>query len=244
MTVSMLTTRLSSVITGCGSNDTACSRMSCSCRSRSTNGITIASPGRERARVPAESLDDSGPCLRDHADRLRQRDEDEEHDDCEHDQCCQRSAHCGLLFGHEGGCPLDLDDIDARCLLRPPDRRGRCAPTTPRRRCAPGRRARRSDACTTALRPTSASVPVRESAGMRTCRRAIGRRKASEATEATMKTIRLTIVPPPNSAASAAAPAARATGPRKKRPGVTISPIPSRTAMIAQISHAGIWCTA
>ena len=45
MTVSMLTTRLSSVITGCGSNETTCSRRSISCRTRSTNGITIASPG-------------------------------------------------------------------------------------------------------------------------------------------------------------------------------------------------------
>ena len=41
---------------------------------------------------------------------------------------------------------------------------------------------------TMALRPTSASVPVRESAGMRTWRRAIGRRNASDAIEPAMKT--------------------------------------------------------
>jgi hypothetical protein len=41
----MLTTRLSSVITGCGWKDTTCSRRSISGRMRSTNGTIIASPG-------------------------------------------------------------------------------------------------------------------------------------------------------------------------------------------------------
>jgi hypothetical protein len=41
----MLTTRLSSVITGCGWNETTCSRRSISGRSRSMNGITMATPG-------------------------------------------------------------------------------------------------------------------------------------------------------------------------------------------------------
>src|SRR5579884_1643228 len=45
MTVSMLTTRLSSVITGCGGKETTCSRRSSSGRSRSTNGTTSARPG-------------------------------------------------------------------------------------------------------------------------------------------------------------------------------------------------------
>ena len=45
MTVSMLTTRLSSVITGCGWNETTCSRRSIISRTRSTNGTTIVSPG-------------------------------------------------------------------------------------------------------------------------------------------------------------------------------------------------------
>jgi hypothetical protein len=44
MTESMLTTRLSSVITGCGGKETTCSRMSISGRSRSMNGITIVRP--------------------------------------------------------------------------------------------------------------------------------------------------------------------------------------------------------
>ena len=41
---------------------------------------------RQRARVAAEALDDAGPRLRDHANRLRERDENEEHDHSEHDQ--------------------------------------------------------------------------------------------------------------------------------------------------------------
>jgi hypothetical protein len=44
MTVSIPTTRLSSVITGCGGNDTTCSRRSISGRTRSTNGTISASP--------------------------------------------------------------------------------------------------------------------------------------------------------------------------------------------------------
>src|SRR3954469_10106705 len=45
MTVSMPTTRLSSVITGCGGNETTCSRRSISGLTRSTNGTINASPG-------------------------------------------------------------------------------------------------------------------------------------------------------------------------------------------------------
>src|SRR4051812_8819480 len=45
MTESICTTRLSSVITGCGGKETTCSRRSISGRTRSTNGITTASPG-------------------------------------------------------------------------------------------------------------------------------------------------------------------------------------------------------
>jgi hypothetical protein len=44
-TLSMLTTRLSSVITGWGGNDTTCSRRSISGFTRSMNGMTIESPG-------------------------------------------------------------------------------------------------------------------------------------------------------------------------------------------------------
>ena len=71
MTVSIETTRLSSVITGCGGNETTCSRRSISGRSRSTNGTSDREPGRERALVAAEPLDDARACLRDDPDRPR-----------------------------------------------------------------------------------------------------------------------------------------------------------------------------
>jgi hypothetical protein len=45
MTVSMPTTRLSSVITGCGGNETTCSRRSISGFTRSMNGTIRVSPG-------------------------------------------------------------------------------------------------------------------------------------------------------------------------------------------------------
>ena len=44
MTVSIETTTLSSVITGCGAKETTCSRRSITSRIRSTNGTTIVSP--------------------------------------------------------------------------------------------------------------------------------------------------------------------------------------------------------
>ena len=44
MTVSMLITRLSSVITGCGGNETTVSRRSISGFTRSTYGMISASP--------------------------------------------------------------------------------------------------------------------------------------------------------------------------------------------------------
>jgi hypothetical protein len=44
MTVSMPTTRLSSVITGCGGNATTCSRRSISGLTRSMNGTISVSP--------------------------------------------------------------------------------------------------------------------------------------------------------------------------------------------------------
>jgi hypothetical protein len=45
MTVSIPTTRLSSVITGWGGNETTCSRRSISGLTRSTNGMISVSPG-------------------------------------------------------------------------------------------------------------------------------------------------------------------------------------------------------
>ena len=59
MTVSMFTTRLSSVITGCGGKETTCSRRSTSGRRRSTNGTSSASPGSSVRVVAAEALHDA-----------------------------------------------------------------------------------------------------------------------------------------------------------------------------------------
>src|SRR5262245_37507874 len=92
---------------------------------------------------------------------------------------------------------------------------------------------------TTAFFPSSAAVPVRSAAGMWRCRRAIGRRTSSEATDPPMKTSSCPTTPTPTSATMPAATAARATGPRKNIPGVTISPIARRTAAIAHTTHAG-----
>ena len=68
--------------------------------------------------------------------------------------------------------------------------------------------------------------------------RAIGRSTPIDAPEPTTKTTRSITQPPPRAAAIDAAIAATAIGPRKKRPGVRISPIASRTATRAQASHA------
>ena len=75
MTVSMDTTRLSSVITGCGGKDTTCSRRSISGARRSTNGMRIVRPGIEGALIAPEPLDDAGTGLRDDPHGLGQRDE-------------------------------------------------------------------------------------------------------------------------------------------------------------------------
>src|SRR5919202_2550595 len=91
---------------------------------------------------------------------------------------------------------------------------------------------------TTPFVPTRAAVPVRRRCGMCRWRRAIGRRKARDAMAAAMKTISATPTPAPAAATAAASTAASATGPRKKSPGVRISPIASPTATIAQITQA------
>src|SRR5271169_3897322 len=63
MTESMLTTRLSSVITGCGANDTTCSRRSIMSRIRSTNGTTSVSPGDSvRLYRPSRSTTPARAC--------------------------------------------------------------------------------------------------------------------------------------------------------------------------------------
>ena len=71
MTVSMLTTRLSSVITGCGGNETTVSRRSISGFTRSTYGHDERQAGVERAVVAAEPLHDPGARLRNDPDPPR-----------------------------------------------------------------------------------------------------------------------------------------------------------------------------
>ena len=82
-------------------------------------------------------------------------------------------------------------------------------------------------------------MPVRIEAGCRRCERAIGLSTASEAIDPAANTSNVMNQPPPAAATIAAAPAASATGPRKKSPGVRISPIPRPTAMTTQINHEG-----
>src|SRR6266545_4936904 len=113
MTESMLTTRLSSVITGCGSNDITCSRRSSSGRTRSMNGITIASPGvnvREyrprRSTTPARAWGITRTVFASMSSTnsaMTAR--------------TIRAATRTLLFDDEGGRTLDLDDVDTRALL-------------------------------------------------------------------------------------------------------------------------------
>src|SRR3954447_5226240 len=63
MTVSMPTTRLSSVITGCGGKETTCSRRSISGFTRSTNGTISASPGSSvRWKRPSRSTTPARAC--------------------------------------------------------------------------------------------------------------------------------------------------------------------------------------
>ena len=71
MTVSMLTTRLSSVITGCGGNETTCSRRSISGLHAVDERHDQREPGVEGALVAAEPLDDAGARLRDDPDAAR-----------------------------------------------------------------------------------------------------------------------------------------------------------------------------
>ena len=83
-------------------------------------------------------------------------------------------------------------------------------------------------------------MPVRICGGWRMCERAIGRSTSSDATDPAPKTISETTHPAPAAATIAAAPAASATGPRKNRPGVKISPTASARANSVQSSQAGM----
>ena len=62
-TVSMCTTRLSSVMTGCGAKETTCSRRSTFARIRSTNGTTVLSPASSvRLYEPSRSTTYARAC--------------------------------------------------------------------------------------------------------------------------------------------------------------------------------------
>src|SRR3954451_13484720 len=109
----MFTTRLSSVITGCGSNEITCSRRSSSGRTRSMNGITIVSPGvRVRAQRPSRSTTPARACgitrtVLASATMMKSATR----------ASTIRAATAGLLFDDEGGRALDLDHVHAGSFL-------------------------------------------------------------------------------------------------------------------------------
>ena len=109
MTVSMLTTRLSSVITGCGCERDDLLAQVDHVADAVDERHDDRQPRVERARVAAEALDDAGAGLRHDANRARQRDEHEERDDEGDDE----SDHGVLLFVDECGRAFDLRDLDA-----------------------------------------------------------------------------------------------------------------------------------
>ena len=241
MTESMLTTRLSSVITGCGGNETTCSRRSMSRPHAVDEGDDQREPGRERARVAAEALDDCGAGLRDDADRPRQGDEDDEgdDDDDDHGDHGRDSAPSCSLPVDEGCGALDLHDLDLRAdVERLVGHVGAGAPLLSPILTRPPRPSTRWR--TTAFAPSSAAAPVRIARGIVRWRRAIGRRRPTAANEPTPKTTICSQTAPPTAATTVEASAARAIGPRKKSPGVKISPTARRTATTAQTTQAGM----
>src|SRR5580765_7111039 len=113
MTVSMLTTTLSSVITGCGWNETTCSRRSTISRTRSTNGTTIVRPAfrvREyrpnRSTTPARAWGTTR-IVRQSASRTN----------ATTPARTINSTTRDLLLVDERGCALDLDDFDSSAGL-------------------------------------------------------------------------------------------------------------------------------
>src|SRR4029077_4071704 len=69
-------------------------------------------PGRERARVAAQALDDGGAGLRDDTDRSRQRDDDDQGDDDDDDHGNHAGFQLLSLLVNQGGGALDLHDLD------------------------------------------------------------------------------------------------------------------------------------
>ena len=234
-----MTTRLSSVITGCGGNETTCSRRSISGRSRSTNGTTIVRPGVERARVAAEPLDHAGARLRDDPDRPREHDE---HERPRRRAMTMRRDHSELLlFVDERGRALDLGHLDLRARLEDLSVHRTRAPTTPRRRSSRGRRRastrssttrrarRRARPCRCGSRPACADATARSAAARRATRSSRRTKTTSCAIDAARRARRR----------RRRRDAASATGPRKNSPGVKISPTASTTATSVQRSQSG-----
>ena len=113
MTESMLTTRLSSVITGCGGKETTCSRRSISGLMRSTNGTTSARPGvRVREYRPSRSTTAARACGMIRTVRTSV-------------MSTKSTMTAGMiqkyiqapLFIDESGCALDLGHLDAQAGL-------------------------------------------------------------------------------------------------------------------------------
>src|SRR5262245_46334765 len=104
----MLTTRLSSVITGRGSKDTTCSRRSMSGRSRSMNGMRRCSPGSSvRLERPSRSTMPARACgmiriVRHRTIRTTKATTSR----------TMSAATTASLFVDEGGCALDADHLD------------------------------------------------------------------------------------------------------------------------------------
>ena len=143
------------------------------------------------------------------------------------------------LFVDERGRALDLHDLDLRARLehlvghvrarRPLLAADAHAAARAGRRAAARRRARpRARRCRCEARQACAGARARAGAA----------RRATRADAATKTTSCSQSAPRRATAATAAATAASATGPRKKRPGVKISPTASSNAAIAQASHA------
>ena len=142
----------------------------------------------QRPAVAAEPLDHAGARLRNHPHRLRQRDENDDGDNSDHDQ---RDAQGRPLFSirrperSRPGSRRPAPELPSSNTW--PSTYVRAVQSSPPIRISPSIWSTRRS--TTALRPTSAAVPVRAIAGRRRCLRAIGRSSASESTEPTTKTI-------------------------------------------------------
>ena len=119
MTVSMLTTRLSHVITGCGGNDTTCSRRSMLARTgrRTARGSAAR---RQRAVVAAEPLDDECRLLRDDAHRADEHDDDEgrqQDQDDDGDEAVGHGVYLSRAPGRRSAGIVRSGDDDGRGAL-------------------------------------------------------------------------------------------------------------------------------